>query len=61
VTRLKWKLDLVRLEILLILDAPECTVAQKLFWMHPIYLLGGVSYVESPFSLFGDSVSVGAT
>jgi hypothetical protein len=27
--------------------------------MHPVELLGDVGHVESPFFLFGDSVSVG--
>jgi hypothetical protein len=40
---------------------PNVPLAQKLFWMHPMYLLGDVSLVESPFGPFGDSVSVGAT
>jgi hypothetical protein len=65
--RLKWKLNLVRLEIVLILTQDTCTIcaehtqAHKLFWMHPMDLLGDVGHVESCFDLFGDSVSVGAT
>jgi hypothetical protein len=42
-----WKLVLVHLEIVLTLT-------------HPMELLGDVGHVESRFSLFGDSVSVGA-
>ena len=66
VTRLKWKLISVRLEILLILTQDRCTVcvdvplAQKSFWTHLMELLGDVGHVESHFSLFGDSASVGA-
>jgi hypothetical protein len=38
----------------------EDTMAQKLFWTHPIELLGDVGHVESRFGPFGNSVSVGA-
>jgi hypothetical protein len=41
--------------------APNIPLAQKLFWMHPMDLLVDVGHVESPFGLFGDNVSVGAT
>jgi hypothetical protein len=34
--------------------------AQKSLYTHPLKLLGGVSLVESHFSLFGDNVSDGA-
>ena len=34
-------------------------LAQKLFWTHPLELLGDVGPVESHFFLFGDSVNVG--
>jgi hypothetical protein len=34
--------------------------AQKLFWTHPIELLGDVSHDESCFGPFRDGVSVGA-
>jgi hypothetical protein len=58
-------LVLVRLEIVLILmlgtrfpsNVPQ---TQKLFCTHPIEHLGDVGHVESRFSLFGDSVNVGA-
>jgi hypothetical protein len=56
----------VRLEIVLILTQDRCTVctdlpyAQKLFWMHPMELLGDVGHVESYFGPLGDSVSVSA-
>ena len=35
-------------------------LARKSFWMHALELLGDVGHVESHFSPFGDSVSVGA-
>jgi hypothetical protein len=46
VTRLKWTLVLVRLEILLILTQHRCivyaerTIGSKSFWTHPMELLG---------------------
>ena len=61
-TMLKWKLDLVHLEIVLILTQDRCrfTVnlpyAWKSFWTHPIELLGDVGHGESHFGPFGDSV-----
>jgi hypothetical protein len=39
---------------------PNVPLAQKLFWVHPIELLGDVGYVESCFSPFGDGVNIGA-
>ena len=63
---LKWKLDLVDLEIVLILTQDRCmvyaepTIAWKSFWTHPTELLGDVGHVESHFGPFGDSVNVGA-
>jgi hypothetical protein len=51
--RLKWKLVLVRLEIVLILTQDRSTVslnvqlAQKTFWTHPTEILGDVGHVES--------------
>jgi hypothetical protein len=32
---------------------------RKLFWTHPMELLGDVGHVESCFDLLGDSFSVG--
>jgi hypothetical protein len=58
--RLKWKLDSVRLEIVLTLTQDMCMFppnvpqAQKLFRTHPIELLGDVGHLESRFGLFGD-------
>jgi hypothetical protein len=51
VTRLKRKLDSVRLDIVLTLMQDRCTVcaectkAQKSFWTHPMELQGGVVHV----------------
>ena len=65
-TRLKWKLVSVHLGIVLILTQDRCTflanvpLAWKLFWTHPMELLGNVGHVESRFRPFEDSVSVGA-
>jgi hypothetical protein len=62
---LKRKLILVSLEIMLILVQNSCsvcadrTIGQKSFWTHEMELLGDVDHVESRYSLFGDSVSVG--
>ena len=61
-----WNLVLVCLETTLVSVQDRCTVcaelleAQKSFWKHTMELLGDVGHVESHFSLFGDSVSVGA-
>jgi hypothetical protein len=70
VTRLKWKLVSVRLDIVLILIqdrgkigpqfAPNVTKPQKPFGTHPLELLGDVGHVKSCFEPFGDSVSFGA-
>jgi hypothetical protein len=65
VTRLKWNLDLVCLEIVLILKQDRCmvcteqTINSKVIWTHPLELLGNMGLVESHFSPFRDSVSVG--
>jgi hypothetical protein len=67
VTRLKWNLDSVRLEILLILTQDRCMVCVKLtrglksLCMHQMELLDDVGHLESHFGLFGDSFSVGTT
>ena len=64
--RLKWKLVLVRFEIVLILTQDrwtvcvERTLGSESFWMHPMELLGDVGYVESHFSQFVDCVTVEA-
>ena len=52
-TKLNWKLVLVRLEIVVILTQDRCTVcaehtiARKSFWKHPMELLGDVGHVEN--------------
>jgi hypothetical protein len=59
-----WNLISVRLEIVLVsvqdkfTICTKRTIALKLFWMHPMELLGDIGHVESRFGLFGDSVSV---
>ena len=64
--RLKWKLDSVRLEILLILTQDRCmvcaerTIGSETFLTHSMELLGDVGHVESSFDLVGHGVSVGA-
>jgi hypothetical protein len=64
--RFKWKLDSVRLEIVLILTpdraqfALNIPQAQKSFLTHPMELMDDMDYVESHFGPFGDSVSVSA-
>ena len=64
-TWVKWKLVLVCLEIVLIsmqdrcTVCAECTIGLEIVWTHPMELLGDVGLVESRFSPFGDSVSVG--
>jgi hypothetical protein len=64
--RLKWKLVSVCLEIVLILMqvgarfAPNISLAQKLFWMHTIELLGDVGHVGSYFIPFGDTDNLDA-
>ena len=66
VMRLKWKLDLVCLEIVLLLTQDrcmvfaECTTGSELVLESPDGLLGDVGHVEPRFSPFRDSVSVGA-
>jgi hypothetical protein len=58
VTRLKWKLVSVRLEIVLTLIQDRCmvcaerTVSTESFWTHPMELLGDVGHVESHFGPF---------
>ena len=39
---------------------PNVPLAQKLFWTHPMELLGDVDHVESSFGPFGNGVSVSA-
>ena len=64
--RLKWKFDLVCLEIVLILGQDRCMVcAERTIGLQIIVdtldgILGDMGHVESHFGLHGDSVSVGA-
>jgi hypothetical protein len=65
VTRLRWKLDSVRLEIVGILTPDRCIVcaertAGSEIILQPMELLGDMGHVESHFGPSGDSVSVGA-
>jgi hypothetical protein len=66
VTRLKWKLISVHLEIVLILMQDSCsvcaerTIGSKIVLTHPMVLLGDVGHMEYCFGPFGDSVSVAA-
>ena len=63
---LKWKLVLVRLEVVLVLAQDRRMVLLnaprewKSFWAHPMVLLGDVSHVEARFGPFGDSVNLDA-
>ena len=65
-TRLKWKLVLVRLEIMLILTQDGCmvcaerTIGSKVILDATDELLGDLGHVESCFSPFGDGVSISA-
>jgi hypothetical protein len=38
---------------------PNVPWVQKLFWPHPMELLGDVGHVESRFGLFGNGVRAG--
>jgi hypothetical protein len=64
--RLKWKLVLVRLEIVLILMqdrytvCAEHTIGFEIVSKHPMELLDDVAHVESHFGPFRDGVSAGA-
>jgi hypothetical protein len=63
---LKWNLNSVRLEIVLILtqdrctDCIECTISSEIGLDAADVTLGDLGRVESRFSPCGDSVSVGA-
>ena len=65
-TMLKWKLVLVRLEIVLILTQDRCmvcverTIGSENVLDAPDGLLGDMGHVESWFGPFGDSISVDA-
>ena len=65
-TKLIWKLVLVRLEIVLILTQDRCmvcaerTIGSEIILDAPDGLLGDVGHVESYFGPFRDIVNVGA-
>ena len=65
-TRVKWNLVSVHLEIVLVLVQDRCpvcaerTIGSEIVWMHPMKLLSDLGHVEPRFDPFGDSVSVGA-
>jgi hypothetical protein len=65
-TRLKWKLVSVCLDIVLILIQDRCTVCAErtvgsdIILDAPMELLCDVGHVESCFGPFRDSVSIGA-
>jgi hypothetical protein len=66
VTWVMWNLLSIHLETVLVSVQDKCTVwaertigLEKSFWTHMMELLGDVGHVESGFSPFGDSVSVG--
>ena len=65
-TKLNWKLVLVRLEIVLVLTQDLCTVCaertigSEIVLDAPDELLANMGHVESSFDLFGDGVSVSA-
>jgi hypothetical protein len=62
VTRHKWKLVLVHLDIALILtqDGYVIYAERTIGWTHQMELLGDVGHVKYRFGIFGDSVSVSA-
>jgi hypothetical protein len=66
VTRLKWKLDSIRLEIVLISRkigarfGPNVPQAWKSFWTHTMVLLGDEAQVDDHFIPFGDSANLDA-
>jgi hypothetical protein len=65
--RRKWKLVLVRSEIVLILNQDRCTdcaertISLEIILDGPDLSQGDVGHVESRFGSFGDSVNIGAT
>ena len=65
-TRVKWKLISVHLEIVPILTQDrcmvcgECTIGSEIILTHPMELLGDVGYVESRFGPFRDSANLNA-
>jgi hypothetical protein len=62
-----WNLVLVHLETVSMSLQYRCTVCaehtigQKLFWMHPMVLLGDEAQVETRFSTLASSANIVAT
>jgi hypothetical protein len=60
----RWKLVLVRLQIVLVLAQDRCTICaertigSEIILTHPMVLLGDVGQVEACFGLFRDSVNL---
>jgi hypothetical protein len=67
VTCVKWKLILVRLEIVLTMAQHRCTVwderaiRSEIVLDTPMELLGDVGQIEARIGVFGDSVNLSAT
>ena len=63
-TRLKWNLVSVCLELVLVLVQDRCTICAEqgleIISEHTMELLGDEAQVESRFGLFGDSANVDA-
>ena len=61
-TRLKWNLVAVHLEIVLVLVQDRCMVCSKqgseIILTHPTVLLGDEAQVDASFSPFGDSANL---
>ena len=63
-TRLKWNLILVHLEIVVVLVQDMCTVCAKrtrgseIVWTHPMVLLGDEAQVDARFGPFEDSANL---
>jgi hypothetical protein len=61
----KWKLVLVRLQIVLVSAQDRCTICaertigSEIILTHPMVLLGDMGQVEARFGPFGDSVNLG--
>jgi hypothetical protein len=66
VTSVKWKVTLVRLEMVLISASEKCTacvvytIGMDSFWAYPMELLVDVDQMEARFGPFRDSVNLDA-
>jgi hypothetical protein len=62
-----WNLTSLHLETMLVsvhdgaYSAPKVPTAQKLFWMHPMGLLGYEAQLTTHFGLFGDGANPDAS